>query len=94
MTLHAGEKGLDVGLIETLSAMGVELPGVAYLVGALLFGTIGLVAFWKGRRNQRPRVKWIGVALMLYPYVVWNTTLLYAVGVLLCGAWWFYGRGR
>ena len=34
------------------------------------------------------RTKWLGLALMFYPYVVWNTWLLYLVGIALCiGAW-------
>ncbi len=79
-------------VIDTLQDMGIELPGTAYLIGVLVFGIVGMVAFWKGRKLRRPRMKWLGVALMLYPYLVWNTMLLYVVGVALCLALWTYRR--
>lgn len=81
-----------MGTIDTLQDMGIELPGAAYLIGVLVFSIVGMVAFWKGRRLLRPRVKWLGVALMLYPYLVWNTVLLYVVGLALCVALWMYRR--
>jgi hypothetical protein len=37
-------------------------------------------------------VKWHGIALMLYPYVVWATVPLYAVGIALSGAAWWAWR--
>lgn len=74
-----------------LEDLGIELPTPAYLIGILLFGVIGIAVFVLGRRRHKPRVKWVGLALMLYPYVVWTTAPLYIVGVLLCGAaWWFW----
>lgn len=33
-------------------------------------------------------MRWLGMALMLYPYVVWQTWLLYLVGVGLSIAVW------
>jgi hypothetical protein len=39
-----------------------------------------------GRRTGRPRTRWLGVALMLYPHVKAQTWLLYAVGALLWAA--------
>ena len=75
--------------LDTLTALGIELPTPAYIVGAIVFGLIGLVAWRIGRREARPRTKWIGVGLMFYPYAVSNTWLLYAVGAALCaGLWW------
>jgi hypothetical protein len=73
-------------LTETLKALGVELPSAWYLIGVLLFSVVGIVAFWKGRQLKRPPVKWLGLALMLYPYVVWSTAGVYVVGAGLCVA--------
>jgi hypothetical protein len=74
-----------------LQDLGIELPTPAYLIGILLFGVLGIVVFVLGRRRRKPRVKWVGLALMLYPYVVWSTAPLYVVGLLLCGlAYWFW----
>ncbi|MBL7088178.1 MULTISPECIES: hypothetical protein [Acidovorax] len=83
--------------METLSALqslGLELPSPAYIVGAIVFGLIGMAVYWHGKRAQQRRTRWWGVALMFYPYVVSATWLLYAVGVALClGLWWDAKRG-
>ena len=71
-------------LLEILKTAGLELPTPAYLVGATLFGIVGAVAWWHGKKTQRPRAKWIGLALMLYPYAIAQTWLLYAAGAGLC----------
>ena len=55
----------------------------------LVFSLIGYAAFRYGRKNDRSRTMWIGVALMLYPYVVSRTGLLYVVGAALCVGLWF-----
>jgi len=74
--------------LETLSELGISLPSPAYIVGAILFGLLGLAAYLYGKRRGRPRTRWLGVALMLYPYVVWQTWLLWLVGAGLCIAVW------
>jgi hypothetical protein len=75
--------------LAALQSLGIELPSPAYIFGAIVFGLIGYAAFRFGRKNERPATKWLGVALMLYPYAVSNTALMYAVGIALCaGAWW------
>ena len=66
--------------------MGLVLPSMSYLVGALLFSTVGVVAWHVGRKMKRSRVKWLGVALMFYGYVAAETWILYAVGIGLCVA--------
>lgn len=69
--------------LDTLQAMGLELPTPAYIIGAVLFGIVGLVAFRNGRRQKKSRTLWLGVALMFYPYAVSRTWMLYAVGIAL-----------
>jgi hypothetical protein len=76
-----------------LEEMGITMPTPAYLVGVLLFSVIGMVVFWQGRKRKKAGVKWTGLALMLYPYVIWGTVPLYVVGGALCGlAWWYWRR--
>jgi hypothetical protein len=70
--------------LEALDALGIALPSPAYIVGAILFGIIGYAAWRYGRKTELPAAKWIGVALMLYPYLISPTWLLYAVGAALC----------
>jgi hypothetical protein len=67
-----------------LAALGFELPSPAYLFGAIVFGLVGLAAFRLGRKRGRRTTLWLGVALMVYPYAVSSTWLLYAVGLALC----------
>lgn len=78
--------------LKTVGSLGISLPTPAYLFGAILFGVIGLAAFRYGRKSSRDAPKWIGVALMLYPYLISGTWQLYAVGVALCGALFYFRR--
>ena len=70
--------------LNTLKSLGFTLPSPAYLFGALFFGIVGIAAYRYGRKAALARPRWIGVALMLYPYAISETWLLYAVGVALC----------
>jgi len=72
--------------LKALQSLGLTLPGPAYIFGAVVFGLVGLAAYRYGKKSGRPRTKWVGVALMLYPYVISETWLLYCVGAALCAA--------
>ena len=74
--------------LNALASAGLVLPSPAYLAGAILFGLIGYVAFRRGRKTSTASLTWTGVALMLYPYAVSQTWLLWTVGAGLCG--WLY----
>lgn len=74
--------------LKTLQSMGLVLPSPAYIAGAILFGIAGYVAYKRGRKTTRPALTWTGVALMLYPYAVPQTWLLWTIGLGLCG--WVY----
>ena len=76
--------------IDDLQTLGLTLPSPAYIVGVILFSIVGFVAYRFGKKTSRPATKWLGVALMLYPYVVSNTWAMYAVGVALCAAAYHY----
>jgi hypothetical protein len=76
--------------LKALESLGFTLPSPTYIVGAILFGMLGYIAYRYGKKAALPVPKWIGVALMLYPYAVSNTVLLYAIGSGLCvGAYIF-----
>lgn len=70
--------------LQALASLGISLPSPAYIVGSVLFGLIGIAVYRHGKRAGRPRSKWLGVALMLYPYAIPQTWLLYLVGAALC----------
>lgn len=79
--------------LQELQSLGITLPTPAYLFGAIVFGIVGMVAYWYGRKSKRQTTKWLGIVLMLYPYVIPTTWLLYVVGAGLC-AGIFFDRGR
>ena len=79
--------------LSALSSLGLELPSPAYIVGAIVFGLLGLAAWRRGRKLGPRTTMWLGVALMVYPYAVSSTALLYVVGTALCAGVWFDQRG-
>jgi hypothetical protein len=72
-----------------LEELGITLPTPAYIIAVLLFGFIGIALFVVARRRRKRAVKWVALALMLYPYVVWGTLPVWLVGIALCvlAAW-------
>jgi len=75
--------------LSQLQALGLTMPSPAYLIGMLLFSVLGMAAYIGGKRRERPTTKWLGVALMFFPYAVTVPWLLYLVGGALCAAvWW------
>lgn len=78
--------------LKTLETMGFTLPSPSYLFGAIFFGLIGYAAYRYGKKASLDPVKWTGVALMLYPYAVSETWLLYLVGTGLCAALYIFRR--
>ena len=75
--------------IEGLRSLGFTLPSPAYIFGTIAFGIIGFACYRYGKKTGQARRKWLGVALMLYPYLTPSTWLLYTVGAALCAAVWF-----
>jgi hypothetical protein len=75
--------------VKMLDSMGLP-TSAAFLVGATIFNIIGLFAWLYGRKTSRPAMKWIGVALIVYPLFVWQTTMMYVIGCLLCIALYIY----
>ena len=76
--------------LNTLGALGLTLPSPAYLIGAILFGIIGMAAYRYGKKTSLGYPRWIGAGLMIYPYAISQTWLLYVVGAGLCAALYFF----
>jgi hypothetical protein len=76
--------------LKTMESFGLTMPSPAYIFGAVLFGIIGFAAYRYGKKAESTATKWIGVALMLYPYAISETWLLYVVGAGLCVALYVY----
>ncbi len=62
---------------------------VANILGCLIFGAVGFVAFVYGKKQSSWKPLVIGIALMGYPYFISNTVALYVVGLFLCAALYF-----
>ena len=61
----------------------------ANLIGGILFGGIGFVAFVYGMKLSNLKPMLLGLALMIFPYFVPNTMLMYGVGIALTAALFF-----
>lgn len=76
--------------LKNLEALGLVLPTPTYLLGAIVFGLVGYLAFRRGRKTSLPALTWSGVVMMVYPYAVPQTWLLWAIGAVLSG--WVYAK--
>jgi surface polysaccharide O-acyltransferase-like enzyme len=76
--------------LKAFESMGLVLPSAWYILGSVLFGIVGYIAYRRGKATKRPSLLWTGVALMLYPYAVSETWTLWVIGFGLCG--WAYTK--
>jgi hypothetical protein len=67
---------------------GVNFTGVN-LIGGLIFGAIGTVAFIYGKRMHLWKPMFCGIGLMVYPYFIADTAVMYAIGLFGTGALFF-----
>ena len=67
-----------------------SMPSPANLFALLIFSVTGCAVFRGASKQAYWRASGIGVALMVYPYFVERTWLLYAVGFGLCGLLYFF----
>jgi len=70
--------------LKSIASLSLALPSPAYLFGIILFGIVGYAAYRYGKKAALAKPKWIGIIMMLFPYAVSETGLLYAVGAGLC----------
>jgi hypothetical protein len=61
----------------------------ANLIGGLVFGSIGFVAFMYGKRMNLWKAMFVGLALMVYPYFVSNDIAMIVVGAIGSASLWF-----
>ncbi|MEO7062779.1 MAG: hypothetical protein ABI082_03260 [Dokdonella sp.] len=66
------------------------MPTPTNLFGLIIFSMTGFAMFSYGRKQAKWRMAGIGVALMIYPYFVDQTWVLYAVGAALCAALYIF----
>ncbi len=61
----------------------------ANLIGGLLFGSIGFVAFVYGKRMNFWKPMLLGLALMVYPYFISDNAIMYVIGIFGSAALFF-----
>ncbi|MEO8629903.1 MAG: hypothetical protein ABI612_17630 [Betaproteobacteria bacterium] len=66
------------------------MPSASALFGSLMFGIIGFAAFMYGKKSALFMPMILGVALMVYPYFISETWLLYLIGTALSVALFFF----
>ena len=71
----------------TTSGGGFNWPNI---IGGLIFGAVGFVAFVYGKKEKSAKPFIIGLILMVYPYFIANTFALYAVGIALTALLFFW----
>ncbi len=63
---------------------------MANIVFGLIYGAIGFIAFSYGKSNSKMKPLILGIALMGFPYFVYNTTGLLLIGLGLIAALYFW----
>lgn len=79
--------------LNSLQAMGLTMPSASYWVGMIMFSIIGYAAYRYGKKRETPVTKWLGVALMLYGYLVSDELWMWLTGLVLCLGLYLY-RGE
>jgi hypothetical protein len=62
----------------------------ANLIGGLVFGSIGFVAFIYGKRMNLWKTMFLGIGLMVYPYFVSNDAAMLIIGIVGSSALFFF----
>ena len=57
--------------------------GAATLLGGLIFSGIGFIALVYGKKTARIKTAALGLILMIYPYFIYETILVYTIGIVL-----------
>jgi hypothetical protein len=61
----------------------------ANLIGGFVFGSIGFIAFIYGKRMNLWKIMLCGLALMVFPYFIVNTAIMYVIGTFGTAAVFF-----
>ena len=66
------------------------MPTPAALLASLVFGAIGLTAFFYGKKHALIVPMVLGTGLMVFPYFVSDAWLVWGIGVALVAAIWYF----
>jgi hypothetical protein len=77
-------------VLSSLGLSGTSNFSWPKMLGGMLFGSVGFIAFVYGKKQQYYRTLGVGIVLMVYPYFVSNALWLYILGVVLCSVLYFW----
>jgi hypothetical protein len=84
---HLSKSPSKIFYLEVLNYSSILKPKnkmtITNIIGGVLFGGIGFVAFIYGKKQANLKAMIIGALLMVYPYLTPNTIALYCVGIVL-----------
>ena len=63
---------------------------VANLIGGFIFSGIGFVSFTYGKKMSNFKLMVFGLVLIIYPYFIASTVVMYIIGILLCLGLYFF----
>lgn len=66
------------------------MPSPANLFALIVFSIVGFSMFSYARKQGRWKMAGVAVVLMVYPYFVDQTWLLYTIGFALCAAMYLF----
>lgn len=78
--------GTEAAATESNSLFGLD---PYQLLAGFIFSTIGLGAWYYGKKLERWKPMVIGMAMMIYPYFIYNRIAVWMVGIVLTVLLWF-----
>ncbi|MCE5300581.1 MAG: hypothetical protein LLG37_06890 [Spirochaetia bacterium] len=66
---------------------------IAALFGGLLFGTLGIYVFGRGKKRQNAWLMVTGVLMIVFPYFIREAFIIFLIGALLCGVFYWKRNG-
>ena len=76
-------QGTDSDPLNKALTSGLGNFSMANLIGGILFSFIGSIAFMYGKKQASFKPMIIGIVLVVYPWFVTTTWLVYAIGIVL-----------
>lgn len=77
----------DLSALTELSSFNFS---AGYLLGSFIFGVIGFYLFRAGKKRANTSVTFCGIALMVYPIFISNTSVVWLTGAALSALSYYF----
>ena len=74
--------------------MNLENLSFSIIIAGLIFSSVGWILFKHGRKEAENKIVVIGLALMLYPYFIESTKLMWLIGLALSAWGYWEAKGK